>query len=90
VNYLLRVLIVFHKSMRLRLWASRTAAAFEPVTLYYKVRPCTLLFRPAKAVPYLSSKYGLQQKKSNQKNAARWQYSSSDYFVNQTGFSWII
>jgi hypothetical protein len=31
------------------------------------MRPCTLPFRPDKAVPYLSRKYGQQQKISNQK-----------------------
>jgi hypothetical protein len=40
---------------------------FKPVTFFYKVRPFTLAFRPAEAVPYLSSKYGQQQKISNQK-----------------------
>jgi len=40
---------------------------FKPVTFFYKVRSCTLPFRPAEAVPYLSSKYGQQQKISHQK-----------------------
>ena len=35
---------------------------FKPVTFVYKVRPCTLPFRPTEAVPYLSSKYGTAKK----------------------------
>jgi hypothetical protein len=34
----------------------------EPVTLFIKCVRCTLPFRQAKAVPYLSRKYGQQQK----------------------------
>jgi len=30
---------------------------------FYKVHPCTLPFKPAEAVPYLSYKYGQQQKR---------------------------
>jgi len=40
---------------------------FKPVTFVYKVRPCTLPFRPAEAVPYLSSKYGQQRKRVSRK-----------------------
>jgi hypothetical protein len=38
-----------------------------PVTFFYKVRPCTLPFRPAIAVPYLSGKYGQPQKRVSRK-----------------------
>jgi hypothetical protein len=41
--------------------------SFRANYFFYKVRPCTLPFRPAKAVPYLSGKYGQQQKISHQK-----------------------
>jgi hypothetical protein len=34
---------------------------------FYKVRPCTLPFRPAIAVPYLSGKYGQPQKRVSRK-----------------------
>ena len=34
----------------------------EPVTLFIKCVRCTLPFRQGKAVPYLSRKYGQQQK----------------------------
>ncbi|AGH44867.1 hypothetical protein C427_2758 [Paraglaciecola psychrophila 170] len=36
--------------------------SFRAIDVFYKVRSCTLPFRPAKAVPYLSRKYGQQQK----------------------------
>ena len=35
---------------------------------FYKVHPCTIPFRPAKAVPYLSRKYGQQQKRVTRQN----------------------
>ena len=41
---------------------------FEPDTLFIKCVLCTLPFRPAKAVPYLSRKYGQQQKRVSRQN----------------------
>jgi hypothetical protein len=48
---------------------------FEPVTSFIKCVPrgvrCTLPFRPAKAVPYLSRKYGQQPKEVTKKDRSR-------------------
>jgi hypothetical protein len=45
---------------------------FEPDTLFIKCVPrgvrCTLPFRPAKAVPYLSRKYSQQRKRVSRQN----------------------
>jgi hypothetical protein len=50
--------------------ASRHHLARRPLSsqlLFYNVHTCTVPFRPAKAVPYLSRKFDQQQKISNQK-----------------------